>query len=401
MTLEFETLKQQIEAMCEAAVVQHKKEADEVALFKEKIQFHARNWEHIENCVHSVHANMDNPDFFRAAIPFNHQEEINAALSPLSLPEKATLIATDGSQALTGRHDPFLYYLINIGTIIYHHGSGLPPETDTSPSLTFPEGDMNNEKFTRLATVDSIYQERDIQEITQLANALIQYQDFASPVIGLMDQRLLYWPVRPTKDLPPVITDWLEQMKRIEACGAMVAGYIDRPGKASVIKMLQAADFLEPHFQIRDLIENDPPINDTLLFSHLLAPGQRSAVFIEISSSNSHFATEEQEICFFYFNPSHHGRQIARVDIPSWVAKRPSAVDQLHALLYHQCQISRIDYPYLIARADETAVVGAGDKENLNTWITLGLQKKGIYVDQTSKQTSKDIYRAGKIRHEM
>ena len=40
-----------------------------------------------------------------------------------SCPEQVTVIASDGSQILPNRHAITLYYLINIGSIVYRHGS--------------------------------------------------------------------------------------------------------------------------------------------------------------------------------------------------------------------------------------------------------------------------------------
>src|SRR5262245_31052651 len=42
-------------------------------------------------------------------------------------PERITVIASDGSQILPDRHGITLYYLVNVGSIIYRHGSNLKP----------------------------------------------------------------------------------------------------------------------------------------------------------------------------------------------------------------------------------------------------------------------------------
>ena len=44
-------------------------------------------------------------------------------------PERVTVIASDGSQILPSRHAITLYYLINVGSIVYRHGSNQKPET--------------------------------------------------------------------------------------------------------------------------------------------------------------------------------------------------------------------------------------------------------------------------------
>ena len=90
---------------------------------------------------------------------------------------------------------------------------------------------------------------------------------------------------------------------------------------------------------------------------------------------------------------------MARVDIPMWVARDKEALNQVHALLVDQCRIIG-SYPYVITRADEIAVVGRADQEELENRISLRLAELGIHPTSTGKQFSKDIARGGKTRHE-
>jgi hypothetical protein len=82
-----------------------------------------------------------------------------------------------------------------------------------------------------------------------------------------------------------------------------------------------------------------------------------------------------------------------------WVAQDEEAVSAVHALIFDQCQILGL-YPYVITRADEIAVVGRRDQEELEHRIALRLAEKGIDTQMTSKQQSKQFARSGKTRHE-
>jgi hypothetical protein len=143
-------------------------------------------------------------------------------------------------------------------------------------------------------------------------------------------------------------------------------------------------------------------LTDANLFRLLLKPGQRSAVFVDVSQHNEDFRKGDSanEVCFFYINPGRAGRQIARVDIPMWVAVEPSIVGAVQALIYDQCQIVG-DYPYVLARADEIAVVGRGDQESLNGMIDNTMLRHGMTQTVTAKQGAKGAARAGKTRHEL
>jgi hypothetical protein len=216
-----------------------------------------------------------------------------------------------------------------------------------------------------------------------------------------MDQRLLYWPIGSIDQTETLNATraWLEAMQKIRDSQAVLAGYIDRPDKIAVLNMLYALDIDDPTFDIASLTRRNQSLNDADLFSYILQPGQRSPVFVDISNRNESFAEHNQEIAFFYLNPGRHGGKIARVDMPVWAAQQPEVIAQVHALLYDQCQILLGDYPYILTRADEEAVVGRKDQEYLDSWIALTMQQYGLAHTPTPKQEGKDIARAGKTRH--
>ncbi|MCI0396913.1 MAG: DNA double-strand break repair nuclease NurA, partial [Chloroflexi bacterium] len=326
-------------------------------------------------------------------------------------------IATDGSQILPDRHAPYLYSLINVGVIVYYHGRGRLPLQFTEPALDYPgrngqaatppapyEAGEEAEQFADSGAVVSL--RRDRAEIETLARIAHEQQDEVRPLVALLDQRLLYWPAVGTNDPEGsrVLHGWQAAMSDVRRAGALLAGYIVNPGKRSVITLLHTLDVNRPGFDLRILTERDaqPFLADNILFRHLLEPGQRSKVFVDVSQHNQDFYHRDplNEVCFFYLNPGRSGRQIARVDIPRFVAQDPAAVAAVHALVYDQCRIMG-DYPYVLARADEIAVVGYQDHESLDAMIEYAMQRYGVYHAITAKQSAKNVARAGKTRHEV
>src|SRR5207247_6686624 len=94
----------------------------------------------------------------------------------------------------------------------------------------------------------------------------------------------------------------------------------------------------------------------------LLRSGERSALFVQMSPQNKEYRFKgghTHEIAFFYLNVAAEGElpQIARVELPMWVAQSRQFVADLQALIYHQCQQLVSRYPYVLTRADELAVV--------------------------------------------
>jgi hypothetical protein len=341
--------------------------------------------------------------WYRGACPLNREEPLDAAIFAPPPPSSATLVACDGSQIVPNRHSAFLYSVINVGIIVYHHGQSRAPLQDTAPVLDYPGNGEEEEAFVDKAAIISL--RRDLAEIETLVASAQPYCGAQEPVLALLDQRLLYWPVGSSGDDEGqrVLFGWQKAMNEAARSRCMLAGYIDRPGKRSLLTFLRTLDINNAGFDTSVLLKPDygPGFNDVLLWRRILQePGQRSAVFVDISQHNDAFRErhEHNEVCFFYLNAGQRGRQIARVDIPRWVAEDPQKVAQVHGLVYDQCQIMG-NYPYVLARADELAVIGYQDRENLDIMIENAMARHEVHSAITAKQSSKEVARAGRTRH--
>jgi hypothetical protein len=429
MTLEYERLGPELQQMAVAAARLRAAQAERAGQLREVLAHHASDWDALEaGLARAQAAHGADPKYFRAARPLGRDEPLDRPIPAPPPPPRATLIATDGSQILPDRHAAFLYYLINIGAIIYYHGQPTTPNVVSLPSIFYPtiEDDLTDDApgFDKSEVTIA----RDRREIETLAALALSEQGSAARTLAVLDQRLLYWPfVGEREKTEEAVFAWTAAMTQIYETGALLAGYIDRPGKASVVTLLQTL-LDDPTVNLRDLGRRPGPgeLTDADLYATLLGPGQRSPVFVDVSPANSRFAEEHPliEVCFFYLNPGARGqvpgsreehsslepgtwplepsaaRAIARVDIPRWVAEDPAAVAFVHGLIYDQCKLMG-DYPYVLARADELAVVGRHDEMNLNMMIDSHMQRLGVPDSlSAAKAGSKDIARAGRTRHE-
>ncbi|MCB8922476.1 MAG: DNA double-strand break repair nuclease NurA [Ardenticatenaceae bacterium] len=397
MTLEIEKLLKGIDSMAQATAQRlqdRKSTADDLLQILDQ---YASDWVAIEAALDHAQQLAD-PKLYRSARPFDHIQPLNAQINPAAPPAQAIIVATDGSQIMPDRHAAHLYYLINIGGIIYFYGGSRAPQPFTIPELHYPANDQEAAQFVMGSGEVSIA--RDLREIGTLADTAWNLRGGDQPVLAVLDQRLLYWPIGDIEaPLNDKVLAWLKGMTKVRDAGALLAGFIDRPMTTAVVTLLRSLTGLgDPKFDWKSLGKSGAGggLNDVALFRRLLEPGQRSKVFVNVSPPNARFAEHDRanEVCFFYF---HSGRGIARVDIPRWVAEDEGGVTAVHALLHDQCQILG-DYPYVIARADEMAVVGHQDHEELNFMIDLTMQKYGISSSLTAKQGSKGLARGGKTR---
>ena len=416
MTLELDKLTPDLEKMAIAAAANRQAQLRRAEQLRRLVAERATDWAGIRAGLQMAKDKADEK-YFRAAAPLSEDEPLDTPVPPPAPPDQATIIATDGSQIMPDRHAAYLYYLINIGVIVYHHGDGRAPHTHPSPKIFYPNVEEDVTEDEPGFDKSQVTIARDRAEIEALANFAHAYRGAPGGVLALLDQRLLYWPmVGERGSAETVVKDWTRAIRHIYETGALLAGYIDRPGKRSVVTMLQTL-LDDPDMDWKGLgkrpVGNE--LTDAGLYATLLGPGERSPVFVDISPANTRFAEESPsiEVCFFYLNagssnilldgeldPLGEARAIARVDIPRWVAEDRAAVDAVHSLIYDQCRILR-NYPYVLTRADELAVVGRDDETNLGVMIDLAMQRAGVSGIETAKQSGKEIARGGRTAHRM
>lgn len=397
MTVEFEKLSAEIQNMGEAVLRRQQQATQLLLALRARLHEHATHWAWADECLKRV-APLVDEKFYRSARPLRQDEALDQGIDPPPPPARATLLAVDGSQRLPTRHDPFLYYLLNIGVIIYRHGETGAPETTTAPKLVYPSEDMGQDVSAEF-TPSNVSIQRDLAEINQLAHTAWKYRS-DTPVLAVLDQRLQYWPIGSGDQAASgrIVAEWIAAMDAIQHSGSWLVGYIERPETSALINLLYALDWGQPDFDPARLNQR-PPVTDADVYRPLLQPGQRTPVFEVINPSGNYqkFVEAGQSIGFFYFRPP-QADDLARVDVPLWAARQPGVIEQIHALLHDQCRILG-RYPYILTRADEIAVVQTGDQEYLDNLIALELQRRGITGDITGKQWGKEWTRAAKSRH--
>jgi hypothetical protein len=338
---------------------------------------------------------------YRGAAPLFETVPHSTALP--AVPQQATLIATDGSQIYPDRHDFPFYYLINIGTFIYSHGTDRRPAQYTAPRLYYNDKQVRDERKRPInrRTVDA---RRSLAEIRSLADYAIALREEVRPLVTLLDNRLLFFTGSEVTGGKQIERSYRAALVDLYTEGAILAGYVDDPADSRmVIRLLHLLSLDEDEINEETVksLGRFEALTDIALFKRVLKPGQRSAVMTQNSPQNLLFKKfgENFEIAFFYVNVGYNGNpHIARLDIPMWVARDNSAINQLHALIVAQCAIQgRNPYPYALTRADELAYIGSRDKQQLNELIRLELRRNEIQPkDRSVKERTKALARAPK-----
>jgi len=125
-------------------------------------------------------------------------------------------------------------------------------------------------------------------------------------------------------------------------------------------------------------------VQDRELFSDILGQGERSALFISQSSIvQKHYGVHQ--VYFFYMRVDD---EIARVEIPRWVAMDNSLLELVHSLVLDQCQRGQ-GYPVALSEAHEKAVVTGADRENFWQLVESSLVEEHLPSPSSAKSQSK------------
>jgi hypothetical protein len=342
-------------------------------------------------------------------------------------PTPVTVVATDGSQIYPDRHVEPSYFLLNVGRVAFQYGTREAPLLDAVPDLRFA-ADLDDHFDAVLATMTTevVSALRDEQELRELLSVAQSARVDDRPIVALADGTLIRWMLRGMQnraleqDLIRRYTDMLQGFKTETI---PIGSYISMPGNTELVNLIRfyLGELDEPGSYARGdgsgggtpssasppagPVEDDRPPEDAsrdgapaepldgLLDRHvvgrLLGSGERSALF----SSTSHIQREypeDNKICYFYVRiPSGaDAGEVARVEIPEWVAQSPRLTDRVHAVVLRECKKGD-GYPLILSEAHERAVIRAPEREAFQHLLERTLRRAGYPVTGSRKRRSK------------
>ncbi len=320
-------------------------------------------------------------------------EELARSFPLPPCPPQLTVIASDGSQILPDRHAITLYYLVNVGCIVYRHGSNRRPDIyNPRPILCYEPDDIFDEQGNIISPAE-VRVVRDMAELQSLADLAPAYSlGQGEPVVALLDGQLTLRVIDLPFDRQGQCQDqYIELLDRLQLAGALIGGYIDRPRSTFVLALLRLAA-LEPGEITEEALRQNPfrHLNDLDVFK-FLGPGERSAVFSVKAKGLDRYEAGGHGIHFFYLNVSAREDTpgLARVEIPAWLIDTPYGVDTLHATLVRQARLTG-DYPYVLARAHELAIISGEEREAMEMMLAIEMRRHGLIPALSPKQFHKN-----------
>lgn len=326
--------------------------------------------------------------------------------SPEPTPPEFIILASDGSHIDVDRHYSARCFLLNIGLVQLRYGHTPDARLMSLPSLHFDDED------TVISAPDATAPPRPLEgallgakRAVEECRALVQAAGQLPPNLpaaALLDGSLVLWslsePTYPGFVMDVLLRDgMLKHLSELhEIAGkrtVTIASYISFPRSTEVVNALRLAicpwepvdcdRHCPPQKQRHDCDELSG-LMDREVFQRLLEPGQRSAVFTSLSPIiTSHYGPHR--IHFFYLRLE---EEVARVEIPAWVATDPVRLELTHATVLDQCRRGQ-GYPAALSEAHEQAVVTAADREQFWQLVEESMAGKGITLEHSLKSRSK------------
>jgi hypothetical protein len=312
-------------------------------------------------------------------------------------PKVHTVIATDGSQIAPNHHEIAYCYLINIGRVVLHYGQNLHPLLDSLPEVFYLPEDLYVSRQWGIRTEEWMSYRRTASETTVLAELACSVKTEA-PALAMVDGSLIYWFLEQLpmdardRILPPILKAW-QQMHEAQI---PIMGYLSASRNIDSMNFLRLLACTHPE---PDCITHCPnqleyvpckifdSLRDTSLWASQLQPGQRGPLW---RSNNRILELYADQI--IYFCHVHVGTEIARVEVPAWVAENTTIFDQALGLMLAQVQ-KGYGYPVAIAEAHNQAVVKGGDRSHFfalleRQMIKAGIKNVGISYKEARKRGS-------------
>lgn len=340
-------------------------------------------------------------------------------------PTPVTVVATDGSQIYPDRHVEPSYFLLNVGRVAFQYGTREDPILDAVPDLRFA-ADLDDHFDAVLATMTTevVSALRDEQELRELLSTARSARVDGRPIVALADGTLIRWMLRGMQNRTleqDLIRRYTDMLTGFTSEDIPIGSYISMPGNTELVNLLrfylgeledpgeeaggpQSRRAARPSGSARqdgetngngeigrngERTESLDGLLDRHVVGRLLEPGERSALF----SSTSHIQREypdDNKICYFYVHiPSTAGGgEVARVEIPEWVARRPALTDRVHAVVLRECEKGD-GYPLILSEAHERAVIRAPEREAFQHLLERTLRRAGYPVTGSRKRRSK------------
>lgn len=230
--------------------------------------------------------------------------------------------------------------------------------------------------------VDCLRQEYELAGGVRLSSA----ESTPEQQLVLFDGSLIFWHLAGQSEevKKRYMLSYCQLLEQFYNNKTMVAWYISLPKSKELVNIVRCAAAVDKQFCTQQ--DQLAHVLDTTLASFFLTPSTRTTVFKSAHEICNEYPAHLQPY-FFYM---HVGTEIARIEIPAWIAADTAAVDAIARLSMDQALKGR-GYPVVLAEAHEQAVVKGPDRDFFYQLIT----KMSIEQQQRLMLSQKSMKKRG------
>jgi len=356
----------------------------------------------------AIQQQWQNRLFFNTSIPV---EPLDTRIDIAAPPPQQTVLATDGSQIAPSHHEIAYCYLINIGRVMIHYGQNLHPLLDSIPEVFYQQEDLYISRQWGISTEEWLGYRRAVSEATVLAELGCNWvnppfgfdgvdpKSIASsprvPTLAMVDGSLVYWFLEqlPAEARERILNPILAAWEDLRQAGIPIVGYLSSSRSIDNLNLLRLLtcphDTPDCPTHCGDAAklpcQQFEGVRDTTLWNTQLSPGQRSCWW-QSTAKILDWYDDSHKVYFCYL---HVGTEIARVEVPAWVAQDEKLSSTALSLIVAQVN-KGFGYPVALAEAHNQAVVRGADRSSFFALLEQELVKTGIKNVGTSyKETRK------------
>ena len=279
-----------------------------------------------------------------------------------------SVISVDGSQIYPDRHQGIACCMINIGSVQFEYRTeGSIFTAQSEPELVFGKDETDK-------SIDFVNCYRTEQE---LRGALTRAQELSSrsahPYATLVDGSLIfsYLSSKDPQLKEQFFASYLVLLEKFYEQRIPVAAYISLPQSKELVSLLRVALMLRHNMSMQQARAAFSLISDQHILQRVLTPGTRTCLF----EHRSEIAQQYPALLKPYYFYLHTGNEIARVELPAWLAQDADLFARICAIIADQVEKGD-GYPIALAEAHEQAVVTAVDRDYFYKLIELYVSEK-------------------------
>ena len=294
-----------------------------------------------------------------------------------SLPH--VVVGTDGSQINPSNHEITSTFLINIGQVcIPYFSSNIPVLLTSKPAVYNSLEEINSISSGDVVDEDLVSYERTLKEVEELVELAKSYKSHNLPIVALLDGTLIHWHLEKFSNvfIEHFINRFSKSIHELKSLGIPVVSVLSNSRSNDLINMLRifkcpyeivdckkhCSDINSKNLPCNPCMDYKPVFDRRLVEEYFIkqnaALGTRTIVF-ESNNKILGYYPGDLKIYFFYINT---GTEIARVELPAYVACDKKLLELVHNVIFLQCKVG-FGYPVVLSEAHLQAVVTRSDRQ--------------------------------------